>query len=405
MNIFAFGLLLLSLLHPFASQAETCAVPQDAAKSADAVFINKLLTSGEDVSVVGSTLARGTAADFTLIKLDTEGNIEDGFPVYTNFSCDDALPSADGVEDAILDSQGRIIAIGQTSGAKGDDIALVRYLHDGTLDTSFGSEGKVQLDFGSRETSYKIAEDAQGRLLLVVLSDDRGMLVRLLENGTLDNTFGDGGRVSVDEARVLDNVAVQPDGKIVVAGDQRLLRYLGDGTLDMTFGEEGKLKLDLLLSEVQKLEIRLDEEARILVAGGGDKKLVVARFTSDGVLDPSFGQSGKTEFNFEQNVRLGSFLRLPNGKLALVGTEFDFNSDDYAPLLNDDPIVVLLSPDGTPDTGFGEMGVLKLPIDPSAWTEGAVIAGNELVLGIQVGVRSTSSVLKPDFIVFRVATE
>ena len=146
----------------------------------------------------------------------------------------------------------------------GRDFALARYNSNGTLDTSFGTGGKVITDFTRDDSTFSVAVEPDGKILAAGMADvSRGYgfaLVRYNSNGTLDASFGAGGIVTTDFG-LLDqgfsvayaaSLAVQPDGGIVAAGrayfnggfHSGLARYNSDGTLDANFGTGGKVTAD-----------------------------------------------------------------------------------------------------------------------------------------------------------------
>lgn len=163
------------------------------------------------------------------------------------------VPLYDGAWDVLVQPDGKIVAVGQARGAT-VDFALARYLEDGTLDDTFGTDGIVITPVGPGEDiPNAVVRQPDGKLLVVGHSNNGAnndiALVRYLEDGTLDDTFGIGGIVttpvgSANEAA--SSVALQSDGKIVIAGnanvgttDPVVARYESDGTLDASFGSGG----------------------------------------------------------------------------------------------------------------------------------------------------------------------
>ncbi|MEJ7701193.1 MAG: delta-60 repeat domain-containing protein [Pyrinomonadaceae bacterium] len=163
----------------------------------------------------------------------------------------------------VLQADGKLVAAGTTY----SDFALARYNSNGTLDTTFGTGGKITTDFGDFG-NYVYASDVviqpDGKIVAAGGSrsddfeDDSGVfaLARYNADGTLDATFGSGGKVITDFGYPgyvpgLSGLALQADGKIVAAGTVRpfnedfaLVRYNTNGTLDTTFGAGGKITTD-----------------------------------------------------------------------------------------------------------------------------------------------------------------
>src|SRR5688572_29088034 len=167
---------------------------------------------------------------------------------------------------AAVQPDGKIVAAGVSNGAGTYDFALTRYQADGSVDPSFGHDGKVTTDFGaSFDWAYALVLQPDGKILVGGVTDASGSrdfgLARYLPDGSLDATFGHGGRV-IAKLRPLSadtayGLAVQPDGKILAGGttfpdevvlrpnaDFILARYTPDGSPDATFGINGAVTTD-----------------------------------------------------------------------------------------------------------------------------------------------------------------
>jgi uncharacterized delta-60 repeat protein len=167
-----------------------------------------------------------------------------------------------------IQPDGKIVLAGyggnQYSGA---EFALARYNSDGSLDSTFGASGKVTTDlFGQVDAAYAAALQPDGRIVLagfsgIVAGFGSGgedavdfALVRYNSDGSLDKSFGSGGKVVTDfgNNEAIYAVGVQSGGRIVAAGaagfgdtsDFALARYNPDGSLDSTFGSTGKITTD-----------------------------------------------------------------------------------------------------------------------------------------------------------------
>jgi uncharacterized delta-60 repeat protein len=167
-----------------------------------------------------------------------------------------ALSPSSGTDEAFamtLDDEGRILVAGYSSGPR-QQMAVARLDASGALDPSFGGVGYVKLDVGVRARAQAIALQPDGRIVVagfaVLLPSgiEQFVAARLLDDGTLDPEFGEGGVVSTSfgtrDARAAA-VALQPDdGAVVVAGwsrntanrDLAVVRYGASGALDPTFG-------------------------------------------------------------------------------------------------------------------------------------------------------------------------
>src|SRR5439155_996244 len=247
---------------------------------------------------------------------DLDPSFGTGGRVLTDFG------GGDGARALALQADGRIVVAGSSSaGAFGSDFALARYNSNGSLDPSFGTGGRVLTDFGGDDEARALALQDDGKI--VVAGGFGGpcfALARYNPGGTLDTSFGTGGRVLTDfggddEAAAL---ALQADGKIVVAGFSdaggfalaALARYNPNGTLDASFGSGGQVLTNF--GGAQALALQAD--GRIVVAGG----IFLARYNQNGNLDPSFGSGGRALTDFDA---LALALQ-PDGLVVLAGPVF-----------------------------------------------------------------------------------
>lgn len=176
----------------------------------------------------------------------------------------------------------------------------------GDLDPTFGTDGRVTTDFGGRnDFPLAVAIQPDGKIVAAGNSSVPGVfsvdfaLARYHPDGSLDGTFGAGGTVLSDFGAPLDaasDVVVQLDGKIVAAGvssgDFAVARYDTNGTLDATFGTGGLVKTDFGSFD-QATAVALDPAGRIVLVGLTGGAIAMARYAPlDGSLDPTFGSGG-----------------------------------------------------------------------------------------------------------------
>ena len=242
------------------------------------------------------------------------------------------------------------------AGSLGADFMLVRYNTDGSLDTSFDSDGLVTTDFGGQDEAFDVAIQTDGKIVVVGESDDDFALARYNTDGSLDTTFDSDGLVTTDfgvDLSAFAGVVIQLDGKIVVAGSAfpggfALARYNTDGSLDTSFDSDGKV----VTTFGEGLAVALQPDGKIVVSGvtGGDEDFGLIRYNADGSLDTSFDSDGKVVTTFggidvEENafgVAVG-----PNGKIAAAG---------FATLEPISFAVALYNTDGSLDTSFSSDG-------------------------------------------------
>ncbi|MCY1078142.1 hypothetical protein [Archangium lansingense] len=274
----------------------------------------------------------------------------------------------------------------------------------GTLDPSFGSGGVVTTDFsGGAEQIEDLAIQRDGRIVTVgstrntLTNNTNVALMRYLEDGRLDPSFGEGGRVTTDfgGTDVARAVAIQPDGKLVIAGftttsaprDVFLVaRYLKDGRLDTSFGTGGWTTIDFgghIVSLAH--DVGIQPNGRIVVAGltldaRSSYDFAIARLRKDGSLDPSFGSGGTVNVDFSGGADFGLAMSiLPGCRIVVAGSAaVPGSGDDYA--------AIRLRPDGTLDPSFGTSGrttVDFLGADDDAWGV-AIQPGGKVVLAGRV---------------------
>jgi uncharacterized delta-60 repeat protein len=247
----------------------------------------------------------------------------------------------------------------------------------GDLDTSFGGDGIVTTDFGKgRELGIGIAIQGDDKSVVVgVVGLSRGNtrfgVARYDLAGTLDPTFGGGdGRVVTDFTPGYDEavgVAIQDDGKIVVAGvaGKRIgvARYTATGGLDPTFGGDGKITTDLTNDGDYAYSIGIQEtDDKIVVggyAGGAGGRFAVARYETDGTLDPTFGGGdGWVATNLTPRYDYVDDLAIQaDGKIVAAGAADYFSTSGRVALAR-------YNPNGTLDTGFSGDGKIKANLGP-----------------------------------------
>lgn len=265
--------------------------------------------------------------------------------------------TTDFAEKSAVQEDGKIVVAGSIGDVGSVDIALVRYTRDGALDQSFGRGGKVVTDLGSDDYPYDIAVQPDGKIVVAGQSGPPTSLqlppgvqpvpgsidfalVRYTKDGAIDRRFGRSGRALIDlgsdESGRL--IGLQPDGKIVVAGDRgnpldysedfALLRYTRDGVLDRSFGLDGKVVTDLGASE-SAVDIVLQPDGKIVVAGDSSKPepgpwgtddIALVRYTRNGELDRSFGRGGKvvTDLGSDRDS-VGAVDLQDDGKIVVAG--------------------------------------------------------------------------------------
>ena len=326
-----------------------------------------------------------------------------------------------------LQPDGRILAAG-VSNAKGTyDFALARYTATQELDPSFGQGGVALTDFDhSYDWAYALALQPDGKILVAGVTDASHSkdfaLARYLPNGSLDATFGHGGLVIEDlrplTVDIIHGIAIQPDGRIVVAGvtyedvvtlrphgDFMVARYMPDGTNDLSFGIHGVTTTDFGdESYDEPYAVVLQPDGKIVLggytnSGGGPgvlfgaDNLALVRYLPNGLLDPGFGEGGKVIFDGGTlDERILALTLGPDGSLLAAGY---VNGERRSDLL-----LARVERDGTLKRGFGNTGkgfsVNDLGTNSERISSLVLQPDGEIVAGGQTAVSNNA-----DFAVFR----
>ena len=281
------------------------------------------------IVVVGDSHVQQVA----ITRLNANGTLD------TTFSADGKKLFSWGVVSratgVIVLSSGKLL-LGGFSGPEGGNIQAARLNANGALDTTFGTGGIATVDLGGTEFGNAMARQANGRILIAGRSDVAGgVVVRLRTTGLLDPDFN-GGHVSIPGAVTLNAVFVQPDRRIVVAGNtvglekMTVARLLPNGTPDGGFGTNGVVTIDFgTLADIVGGAV-LQHDGKIVVAGysQSDEDVAVVRLNADGSPDATFGTAGKANVDFGV-ATFGNALALQkNGRIVVAGQRS--GSDDFA---------------------------------------------------------------------------
>lgn len=250
-----------------------------------------------------------------------------------------------------------------------DDLWMYKTNTYSLLAANFGTEGIVTTNAGGYFNEIQAIEfDNNGRFVVAGTGGGvKAALARYKTDGTLDNTFGTGGKVIANtgtvESRAYD-FAIQNDGRIISAGvaygdgqnnDFFLCRYNSDGTPDNTFGTNGAVTTDFNSGSDEARAVTLQPDGKIVVAGwafdGFRYNFALARYLATGALDPSFGTGGKKTVVIQTGSSSKAYAMTlqPDGKIVLGGTVINANAD-FA--------LVRLNADGSLDNSFNGSGKL-----------------------------------------------
>jgi uncharacterized delta-60 repeat protein len=254
-----------------------------------------------------------------------------------------------------LQPDGKIVIGGTGRGDGGTGplaLAAVRLKSDGSLDQSFGTGGIATVPIGSVAQATGIAIQSDGKIVLggaAVTDHHRFVVARLNANGSIDSGFGNGGYTTFSPDGVAWGLVLQPDGRIVLAGEatsggQRVYmaaRVRSNGTPDSSFGGGG-IAMIPVGSNAWGMAIARQPDGKLLVTGtavSGSNVVATARLNTNGTLDSSFGSGGIAKFN---GAGVNAMTLQSSGKILLAGVGAS---------------VVRLNANGSMDTSFGDRGL------------------------------------------------
>lgn len=348
------------------------------------------------IVVAGATNFGDAASDFVVVRYNEDGTLDATFDgdgkVTTDFNS-----KSDAAFAVAIQTDGRILVAGFSgTNASDRDFAIARYNADGSLDSTFDGDGRAVTDFGNlNDEAFSVAIATTGKIVVAGTTSSRNgdfAIARYLADGSLDTTFDTDGLVTTD-AFCGGNctngfergrgVAIYPDGKIAVAGDTRspfssnapvdfaAARYLDSGALDTTFGLGGKDHFSTFNANSMATAMTLQPDGRMVVVGGysssstGEMRgLAMVRFSVNGF-------TGNERFTttlpgFPQvNYQLNSVALQSDGKIVAAGN------------LGAQFLLVRFATNGTLDAFFGNNGVVTTQMNPSA------VAGGGYAVGVQ----------------------
>jgi uncharacterized delta-60 repeat protein len=235
----------------------------------------------------------------------------------------------------------------------------------GALDRRFGGDGKATTNLTRGfDGASDIAIQPDGKLVVAGEAHNRFGLARFLPDGRLDRSFGHDGKVITDVARGNDSitaVAIQANGKIVAVGDVfrrgdftlALVRYRANGRLDPTFGRGG-----MVIGGTPRYDpdIAIEATGKILIAGSEGASFVLARYDPGGSLDTTFGTAGVVTTGVPDGLPYGGALALlSDGGIVLAG---ESSHPDFSNVVN----VLRYDADGVLDTTFGAEGLATVDL-------------------------------------------
>jgi uncharacterized delta-60 repeat protein len=324
-------------------------------------------------ALAAALLAVAASATASVASAASAGSLDSTFSgdgkVTTRFE-----PGSHFVGGLAIQPDGKILVAGRVKGR----FALARYNPNGTLDQTWGGDGLVETSLTrGTDGAQAVAVQANGKVVATGFAAGKGgrfAVVRYKSDGRLDPTFSGDGVKATDFTKRLDeafDVAIQADGKIVLAGCTRvgmflggrfaIARYTSDGKLDLTLGGDGKVTTNFTTHNDCARGIAIQSDGKIVAAGGAaiftflpESMFALARYNADGTRDSSFDGDGKlmTSFGTQEEQASGVAIQA-DGKIVAAGHagQTQFTTDTQFALARYDM-------SGTLDTSFDGDGLV-----------------------------------------------
>ncbi len=307
-----------------------------------------------------------------------------------------------------IQADGKIIVGGNVMNS--ERMVLARYNVNGSIDTTFSGDGFITIFFELSSTLSDLAIQPDGKIVAVGYSrrNDNSVdwvTARINADGTLDTSFGDGGKVFTDfsQSSYARAVSVLPSGRILIAGsggaDFALAQYTANGSPVISFGTGGKVTTDFYSAPDRINDIKVQPDGKIVAAGYAFQSVgynfALARYNSNGTLDTSFDEDGKvvTNLNPNDDDKANGLVLQSDGKIIAVGTNDNYNNTDFS--------LVRYNPNGSLDTSFGQSGILFTDINGSIDTANAVAIQPDGRIVVAGNSRAQTTGSTEDFAVVR----
>jgi uncharacterized delta-60 repeat protein len=388
----------------------------DVAFNVDIQLDSRIVVTGSG-SILGNTATsngvNNVHSDIALVRLDVNGALDTSFG-------GDGIANADVghavslINAMAVQPDGKIVAAGYAARGSlglnnGNEFAVARINPDGTLDTTFDGDGRATTLVGTlRSEAAAVTIQPDGKIIAAgsystTDANSDFALVRYNPDGSLDTGFDGDGRVMTvfsSERDAITSIALQPDGKIVVAGSSvssgnkfTLARYNPNGSLDTTFDGDGKVitGVGTAATTSDRAEaIVIQGDGTIVAAGTSSSNFAVVRYNPSGSLDTTFDTDGRVTTDFGSTDNAYALALQPDGKLVAAGSaSLTFSDTGFA--------LARYNPNGSLDTTFECDGKVVSPITPNTdeirsillQPDGGIVAGG---FGNGVGFGSSADI-------------
>ena len=301
-----------------------------------------------------------------------------------------------------IQNDGKIVVAGTSNDGINSEFAIARYNTNGSLDNTFGIDGKITTSFGSQAEAFCMAIQSDGKIVAAgyMYNDSTWefAVARYNVDGSLDSTFDGDGKLTTAISTVDDEInaiAIQSDGKIIVAGysnasgdinayepDLAVVRYNTDGSLDSTFNGNGILITSLGFYDVA-YSVAIQTNGKIVLAGthanGSNYEFLVVRYNIDGSLDNTFNGDGIITTPISSSYDVIHSIAIQNdGKIVASGVSGNGSTYDFS--------LARYNTDGSLDSTFNDDGKLITAIGTSLDVPTSIVIGSDGKIVVAAGV-------------------
>jgi uncharacterized delta-60 repeat protein len=305
------------------------------------------------IVVVGTNLLNTSNYDVVLARYNTDGSLDTSFGTGGTLQVMEAIHQiAAGVA---IRPDGKIIVVGQDGPTATQRLFIYRFNSDGSLDTTFGTNGKAVSSVNG-SAGLKVVLQPDGKIVVSGYVMSSGFTVfRFNSDGTADTTFNTTGYNIFPSAYKAWAVALQADGKIIAGGSRD---FLDEGVWGR-FNTDGTIEGGLILSDVDIRDIAVQADGKIVFVGRGVGTSMggaaITRYNADRTLDKNFGNLGINNASFrtfpENSAEAFSVVIQPDGRIIFGGIAYENNPSTFA--------LARFNSNGFLDVGYGDSGKVE----------------------------------------------
>ncbi|PHS66891.1 MAG: hypothetical protein COB12_05525 [Flavobacterium sp.] len=316
-------------------------------------YYNTIFSLDNDELIAGGTIGNWGEKDFIISKFMPNGDVDSGYGVNGNKIID--FLTEDDVLLQTIQHNGKTLAMGRSKVGSEYFISLAKLLPSGELDTDFGIDGLLTLDINEGYFNSFSASLQDDNSIILSFTEDlnsnnrANKIIKLLENGTIDNTFGNDGVIEIlfsDVNNIRSTIEVDSNNKILFMITQdieldvyssSISRYTSTGNLDTTFGTNGFYNFE---TSFYSRKIIIQPNSRILIGGGipgfESSQFVLKRLFDNGTIDNSLNE------NIYGNFENSDFILQEDGKILATGSTYWYDGPEDMVLVryNNDPLSI-----------------------------------------------------------------